>query len=150
DEGRRHRRAAHSHHLVIAVARRSAFELRIISNESIGSTFSRDEFVTWGNEIRFDDVVVVLDAENGAIAARWATRAVSRDAVVSTHIAAERVRRANSDHGRIVSGSVNASVDLASGGVSAVITSRSDNNKSSVHQTPRSQAQWIVFVRIHC
>src|SRR6476469_6462348 len=86
----------------------------------------------------------------GPKTSRRATRAVGRDLVIASLVAAKGIRRANCNGRRFIARRMYATVDVFSGGGFALVAGRSDNCYAGIRDRAHRLTQRIVAVGIDC
>src|SRR5438128_5670492 len=75
------------------------------------------------------------------------TRTIGGDAIVLSAIGAECIRRADSNNRRLVTGRMNAAVDLSAVCILSIVSRRGDYNNSGIDQRAGRATNRIVLVR---
>src|SRR5712692_4052957 len=128
----------------------AGIQLRVLSYQVVVVGFCVDYLVTRGHQVRFNEIVVVLDAGRvGRVTARRAAGAVGSDSVVVARIGAKGIGGAHGDRGRFVAGAMNLSVYLLSGAILAIVAGGSSNHDADVNQAAHRTTNRIVPVRIN-
>src|SRR5437773_4241713 len=109
--------------------------------EQVSFSFGEDQFIAWGNQVRLDEVIVMLHSMFiSPVAPGRPARAIGSNCIIRTRVGPESVSRADGDGRRLVARRMNLTVNFLSTLCLSVVTSRGQANYSGIDQPAHGTA----------